>query len=193
MQNIHWRQVTSNCWYISVFFKSCWAVQIAVERIKSHLVVVLRPGGGSDFVTWDLWLLPVSCVQPHCHTNSLWWLQMCVLLQILDSFRRLQESRFRCWMNWPKMWKEKRRRQVQKVELGCFGVFIKILSEFCIFHCWKWLHIITFIFLSNKAIGAKFLLNSMRRQREAKTQQLQALIAEKKMELERWVVHAHTF
>ncbi|XP_011617457.1 intraflagellar transport protein 20 homolog isoform X1 [Takifugu rubripes] len=36
-----------------------------------------------------------------------------------------------------------------------------------------------------KAIGAKFLLNSMRRQREAKTQQLQALIAEKKMELER--------
>uniref|UniRef100_H3DIH6 Intraflagellar transport 20 homolog (Chlamydomonas) n=1 Tax=Tetraodon nigroviridis TaxID=99883 RepID=H3DIH6_TETNG len=36
-----------------------------------------------------------------------------------------------------------------------------------------------------KAIGAKFLLNSMQRQREAKTQQLQALIAEKKMELER--------
>lgn len=50
--------------------------------------------------------------------------------------------------------------------------------------------IITFIFLSNKAIGAKFLLNSMRRQREAKTQQLQALIAEKKMELER-SVHTH--
>lgn len=45
--------------------------------------------------------------------------------------------------------------------------------------------------LSYKAIGAKFLLNSMRRQREAKTQQLQALIAEKKMELERQV-SAHT-
>lgn len=42
-----------------------------------------------------------------------------------------------------------------------------------------------FFILSNKAIGAKFLLNSMRRQREAKTQQIQVLIAEKKMELER--------
>ena len=37
-----------------------------------------------------------------------------------------------------------------------------------------------------KAIGARNLLKSIAKEREAQKQQLQALIAEKKMQLERW-------
>ena len=41
-----------------------------------------------------------------------------------------------------------------------------------------------------KAIGARNLLKSIAKERESQKQQLQALIAEKKMQLERWVVDA---
>ncbi|NXX84223.1 IFT20 protein, partial [Urocolius indicus] len=43
-----------------------------------------------------------------------------------------------------------------------------------------------------KAIGARNLLKSMAKQREAQEQQLQALIAEKKMQLERYRVEYET-
>ncbi|PKK22521.1 intraflagellar transport 20 [Columba livia] len=43
-----------------------------------------------------------------------------------------------------------------------------------------------------KAIGARNLLKSMAKQREAQEQQLQALIAEKKMQLERYRIEYET-
>lgn len=42
-----------------------------------------------------------------------------------------------------------------------------------------------------KAIGARNLLKSIAREREAQKQQLQALLVEKKMELERYVLDTH--